>query len=135
MHLRSIVHTLQAYFREKTCQLWFSHSLFQGNHFVKWRPYRTRANGNIVYLIASAISFPKMCSFHTLCYLKAEIMMETCFKAAILYNGGHVGLGENGNIVSMIAFAISFPKMYSFPTLCYLKAEILTKPEFKAAIL
>src|SRR6218665_3940320 len=52
-----------------------------------------------------------------------------------MQDSDHIGLGVNGNIVFMIACAIGFPKMYSFHTLCYLKAEILTKTEFKAAIL
>jgi len=46
-----------------------------------------------------------------------------------------MGLGANDNIVFMIAFAISFPKMSGFHILCYLSAEILTKTAFKAAIL
>ena len=42
------------------------------------------ANGNIILLIAYAIGFSKMYSFYTLCFLKAEILKKTCFKAAIL---------------------------------------------------
>src|SRR6218665_3593791 len=37
-------------------------------------------------------------------------------------------LGQGGNIAFPISYTISFPKMYSFHTLCYLQAEILTKP-------
>ena len=34
-----------------------------------------------------------------------------------IQDGGHKGLGANGNIVFLIAYAIMFPKMYSFHTL------------------
>src|SRR6218665_1307984 len=34
-----------------------------------------------------------------------------------MQDGGHIGLGANGNIVFLIAYTISFQKMYSFHTL------------------
>jgi len=43
--------------------------------------------------------------------------------------------GQMATLFLLIAYVISFSKMYSFYTLCYLKAEILTKTCFTAAIL
>ena len=34
-----------------------------------------------------------------------------------MQDGGHIGLEANGNIVFLIAYTISFSKMYSFHTL------------------
>src|SRR6218665_2428176 len=84
------------------------------------------------------MSFQKMYSFHTLCYLQAEIFTKTCFMAAILnkmQDGGHIGVGANENIVFLIAYIISFPKMYCFHTFKRNLAEILTKTCFMLAIL
>ena len=61
-----------------------------------------------------------MYSFHTFQKYLAEIFTKTCFMAAILnkmQDGGHIGVGANVNIVFLIAYVISFPKMYSFHTL------------------
>ena len=48
--------------------------------------------------------------------------------AAILnkmQDGGHIGVGANVNIVFLIAYVISFPKMYSFPTLQKIPTKVL----------
>jgi len=42
-----------------------------------------KANGNIGYLIAYTISFPKMYSFHTFQRNIAEVLTKTCFMTAI----------------------------------------------------
>jgi len=42
-----------------------------------------------------------MYSFHTLCYLQAEILTKSCFMVAIckqMQDGGRIGLGANVNI-------------------------------------
>src|SRR6218665_2752479 len=81
----------------------------------------------------------KMYSFHTLCYLQAEILTKTCFMVAIckqMQDGGRIGLGANVNIVFfLIAYITSFPNMYSFHTFQKYLAEIFTKTCFMAAIL
>jgi len=85
-------------------------------------------DGNIVFPISYTMSFQKMYSFHTLCYLQAEIFTKTCFMAAILnkmQDGGHIGVGANENIVFLIAYIISFPKMYSFHTLQKIPTKVL----------
>src|SRR6218665_134411 len=64
--------------------------------------------------------FPYMYSFHTFQKYLAEIFTKTCFMAAILnkmQDGGHIGVRANVNIVFLIAYVISLPKMYSFHTL------------------
>src|SRR6218665_3735975 len=61
-----------------------------------------------------------MYSFHTFQKYLAQIFTKTCFMAAILnkmQDGGHIGVGANVNIVFLISYVISFPKMYSFHTL------------------
>ena len=40
-----------------------------------------------------------------------------------MQDGGHIGLGENVNIVFLIAYTISFPKTYSFHTLQKIHSE------------
>src|SRR6218665_378988 len=111
-------HTFQKYLAEiftKTCFMAaILNKMQDGGHIG------VGANENIVFLIAYIISLPKMYSFHTLCYLQAEILTKTCFMAAILnkmQDGGNIGVGANVNIVFLIAYVISFPKMYSFHTL------------------
>ena len=49
---------------------------------ARWRPYWTR--GNVIYLIAHTIRFPKMYSFHTFQRNLAEILTKTYFMVAIL---------------------------------------------------
>ena len=44
-----------------------------------------------------------------------------------MQDGGHIGHGVNENIVFLIAYIISFPKMYSFYTFQRNLAEILTE--------
>jgi len=46
-----------------------------------------------------------------------------------MQDGGHIGLGENGNIVFLIAYAISFPRMYSFYTLHKNPAKVHSEPD------
>jgi len=52
-----------------------------------------------------------------------------------MQDGGHIGFGENGNIVFLIVYTISFPKMYSFYTFQRNLAEILTKTCLMVAML
>jgi len=52
-----------------------------------------------------------------------------------MQDDGHIGPGANEDIVFLIDYTISFPKMYSFYTFQRNHAEILTKTCFKAAIL
>ena len=69
-----------------------------------------------------------MYSFHTFQKYLAEIFTKTCFMAAILnkmQDGGHIGIGANVNIVFLIAYVISFPKMYSFHTLQKIPTKVL----------
>ena len=52
-------------------------------------------------------------------YLEAEILTKNYFRQPFckVQNGGHKGLGANGNIVFLIAYELRFPKMYNFETL------------------
>jgi len=50
-----------------------------------------------------------------------------------MQDGGHIGLGANGNIVFLIAYAISFPKMYSFHTLHKNPAKVHSEPDLSQA--
>ena len=49
-------------------------------------------------------------------------------------SGGHIGLGTNGSIVFLIAYKISFLKMYSFHTFERNLTEIVTKTSVMAAM-
>src|SRR6218665_1579296 len=107
-------HTFQKYLAEiftKTCFMAaILNKMQNGGHIG------VGANVNIVFLIAYIISFPNMYSFHTFQNYLAEIFTKTCFMAAILnkmQNGGYIGVGANVNIVFLIAYVISFPKMYT----------------------
>ena len=52
-----------------------------------------------------------------------------------MQEGGHIGPGANEDIVFLIAYTISFPKVYSFHAFQRNLAETLTKPCFMAAML
>src|SRR6218665_1115263 len=93
------------------------------------------ANVNIVFMIAYIISFPNMSSFHTFQKYFAEIFTKTCFMAAILnkmQDGGHIGVGANENIVFLIDYVISFPKMYSFHTLQKVPTKLHSELDYYA---
>src|SRR6218665_3233944 len=79
-------------------------NLLHGGHLVKCKMAAIQdlgQDGNTAFPISYTISFPKMYSFHTLCYLQAEILTKTCFMVAIckqMQDGGRIGLGANVNI-------------------------------------
>src|SRR6218665_2672905 len=94
-------------------------------------------DGNIAFPISYTISFPKMYSFHTLCYLQAEILrkpvswwpfVNKCKMAAVLDSV------LMKTLFVLISYIISFPNMYSFHTFQKYIAEILTKTCFMVAI-
>ena len=97
-----------------------------GGHFEKIQDgghLGIRANWNIIFLITIGFCGPEngglAVKIKFLGYLVAGILTKTPFTAAILkiQDGGHKGLGANGNIGFLIAYTITFPKMYSFQTL------------------
>jgi len=47
-----------------------------------------------------------------------------------MQEGAHIGLGANENIVFLIAYTISFPKMYSFHTLQKIPTKLHSEPDY-----
>src|SRR6218665_1935029 len=64
-----------------------------------------------------------------------SVRMIRTHRTSKMQYGNHIGPGANENIVFLIAYTISFPKMYSFNTFQRTLAEILMKTCFMAAIL
>jgi|SRR6218665_304238 len=51
-----------------------------------------------------------------------------------MQDGGYIGLGANENIVFLIAYTISFPKMYSFQTLQKIPTKLHSKPDYMSYV-
>ena len=46
-----------------------------------------------------------------------------------MQDGGPIGLGAKENIIFLIAYTISFPKMYSFHTLQKIPTKLHSEPD------
>src|SRR6218665_1217901 len=91
------------------------------------------ANENIIFLIAYTISFPKIYSLYTFQKNVTEILTKTCFKAAILKNARWRPYWTRGKLKQcfLIAYTISFSKMYSFHTLQKIPTKLHSEPDYK----